>query len=208
MGSVASSKDFMLQQAYNTAAIPEYEKNIKVAVSIIPFSKTTHKSFLNARSRQSSNVTIHYVDSLDSKPTYVHLKLSDQISIIEALNDQINKGVKDYLSLNPDAEVITGVSMAFNEPEIKRLTTAESVFLVETEPKVYALQLINENAAPQYIKFNQGVVFAYNSSNCCWQENKKHRINIIDLVGQYDNCPNRTYRSAHRAKKRINYYKL
>ena len=52
------------------------------------------------------------------------------------------------------------------------------------------------------IPFNKGVIFQYKTSHCCWQEDKRHRLNIVDLVSKFKNCPNKTYRNSNRAKKR------
>lgn len=208
LGTIGLDKDFILQSGFNGAAVPTYSKPIKVSALVKPFTKHTYKSFLKAKVSQTSNVDITYVDSIDVKPQFIQLKIADKVTLISALNEKTNKDVKDYLSHNTSANIVTHISAAFNSKNLEAIQQADAVFLVETETKTYALQLHKTNVKTQVIQFNEGVVFAYKTSNCCWQENKKRQLNIVDFVSEYNNCPNKTYRSANRAKKKINYYKL
>ena len=59
----------------------------------------------------------------------------------------------------------------------------------------------------QRILFSETVIFAYNTSGICWRENKKHQLEIVDLV-KGSGCPTKTFKNANRAKKKINYFKL
>ncbi|GAA3647282.1 hypothetical protein [Flavivirga jejuensis] len=207
LGTIGSNKDFLLQNKFNSAAIPTYKAPIKLSINIVSFNKQTHKAFIKAKALQAANVTINYIDTIPNKPKYVKLQIADKVAIIKALNSEENNGVKDYLSHNTYANVLTSISLALNKDKLKDVTKADAAFLIEKRPKTYTLQLY-KNATKTEISLNQGVVFAYKSSNCCWQENKKYRLNIVDLVSEFNSCPNKTYRSAKRARKKINYYKL
>ncbi|WP_298535912.1 hypothetical protein [uncultured Algibacter sp.] len=206
--SIGLDKDVVLQTAHNNVAWPVYNAPIKLVVEVVPFSQQTYKSFLNASAVQFNDIRINYVDSLESKPEFVTLKLIDKIAVLKALNTKENKSVKDYLSLNPSANIVTSVSLAFNEEQLKALKMAESVFLIEHTPKTYALELYSLKNEKQIISFNQGVAFAFKKQNCCWQEDKAHHINIVDFVQTNKNCPNKTYRKAKKAKTKVNIYKL
>ncbi len=208
IGSIGSGKDFILQKAFNNTSYPAYTKPIKVSVLKTLFNKSTYKSFLKAKKSQSKDINIQYVDSIKEKPFYIKLQLADKVSLVNALNDKTNTDVKAYLSINPSANLITGLSIALNPDHLKKLEQAKSVFLVEENSKTYALQLHTNDNKIELIQFNIGIVFGYKTANCCWQENSKHQLNIVDLVSIYTDCPNRTYRSSNRAKKKINYFKI
>jgi len=208
LGSIGSEKDFFLQKGFNSSAIPSYKNPIKLSVVTKPFNKQTYKAFTKAKGLQSADINIHYVDSIPNRPKYIQLNIADKVAVINSLNSLENKDVKDYLSLQTYANVLTGISLALNQKDTENITNADAVFLIENGLKTYGLLLYKDKIKTGIISFNQGVVFAYETSNCCWQESKRHQINIVDLVDAYINCPKGTYRSAKRAKKPINYYKL
>ncbi|SFZ93397.1 hypothetical protein SAMN05428642_103110 [Flaviramulus basaltis] len=208
LGSIGSEKEFLLQTGFNNSAVPSYKSPIKLSVVIKPFTKHTHKTFLKAKAVQSANIIVRYVDSLPNKPTYTQLQIADKVELIKALNADENTQVKDYLSHNPKGQVLTGISLTLNKETLEAITGADAVFLVEQGYKTYAIQLYKNKVKTQTIYVNEGIVFEYQTSYCCWQENNKHQLDIVDLVSKYSGCPNNTYRSSKRAKMNINYYKL
>lgn len=208
LGSIGLEKDFMLQNEFVNTAFPCYKNSIKLAIKVKPFKKQTFKSFTKAKDFQTAGVTINYIDSLDVKPKYVQIDIADKVSFINELNNHYNSGVKSYLKLNKHTNILTSVSLALNQKDIENITSAKAIFLVESGLKSYALKLYKNDTNTEIIQFNQGVVFAYKTSNCCWQENSKHKLNIVDLVSEFNDCPFKTYRSSKRAKQKVNYYKL
>lgn len=208
LGSIGSDKDFLLQQAYNNTAIPKYAKPITLAVSIKPFTKQSFKNFTKAKALQTAEVNINYIDSIANKPQYIELQIADKVAIINAFNTNDNQDIKNYLDHNQNANVITSISMALNKKDLEKMTNSDAVFLIESTHKIYTLQLYKANKKIETILFNESIVFGYKTANCCWQENNKYQLNIVDLVSAFNNCPNGTYRSSKRAKKKINYYKL
>lgn len=208
LGSIGLDKDFILQTQYNTAAIPSYKSPIKVAVSLKGFTKSSYKTFIKASRLQSVNVDVRYVDSIAVKPTYLQIDIADKITLVSALNTTENTSVKDYLKNNPSANIVTSISIACNYQDLEAITKADAVFLVESSLKTYALQLYKDRTKTQLIKFNQGVIFGYKTAYCCWQENNRRTLDIVDLVDDQNSCPNTTFRKASRAKKKIDYLKL
>ena len=203
LGSIGLEKDFILQHGFNNTAIPKYEEPIKLSVLIKPFTKQNYKSFLKARISQSANVHIKYIDSLEVKPKFIQFKIADKVAIMKALNSGTNQGVKEYLSYNKTANIVSSISIAFSKQHLELTQQADAIFLVESGIKNYALQLYKEGKKTDLIQFSKGIVFAYRMANCCWQENNRHQINIVDLASEFSHCPNKTYRSSERAKKEI-----
>ncbi len=205
LGGIGSDKkETLLHKAFNNTAIPDYTEPLKVTVKLVPFNKQTHKAFIKAAGLQSATVKIKYIDSVAHKPRYVKLQIADKVAVIDALNSTENKSVKNYLSNSNHTAILTGLSIALSPKDLDVITHADAVFLVEKGLKTYALQLYKNNTKTQVISFNQGVVFAYKESYCCWQENKKHQLDIVDLVSAANRCPKKTYRSAKRANKKLN----
>lgn len=208
LGSIGLDKNQILEHNYSATAIPSYEKPIKLSVSKIPFSKITYNAFTKAKKSQNATISIKYVDSLDNKPQFLKLDIADKVTLIEALNNRKNKNVQNYLSTNYNASIITSISIAFDSSTINKITNAESVFLIENNLKSYVIGLFENGKITEYVSFNKGIVFTYDSSNCCWQANNAHRVNIVDIVIGKTSCPNKTYPSAKQAKRKINYFKL
>lgn len=209
IGYVGLGKDFILQSNFNTTATPNYKEPIKVSVSKVPFTKITYKTFNKAKALQAANVNINYIDSIPEKPNYIRLQIADKVSIVKALNNENNKDVKTYLEHNKTANIITSMSLALNKDDLNAIVSADALFLIEKNTKTYALQLYKKGVKTKLIWFNSGVVFEYKTSHCCWEGSRPDKIDIVDIVNQYNNCPNKTYKSANTAKNKIkNYYKF
>ena len=207
LGSIGLEKGFILQNEFNNASIPAYNEPIKVSLITMPFNKQTFKVFTKANALQSTKVDINYIDSIKNKPTYIKLQIADKVAVINALNSEENDDVKVYLNHNPHTNVLMSISMALNQSDLEAITKADAVFLTEKGYKTYVLQLYTNAVKTKTIKFNQGVVFAFKGSNCCWQANKRHQLDIVDLVTEFNSCPYNTYRSAKRAEKKIDPFK-
>ena len=172
------------------------------------FEKATYKAFENANALQSQKVSITYIDSLPNKPHFLLLKIADKVAILNALNDKQNMDVKNYLTNKYDAKVVSSISIAFSDTQMQAILNADNVFLAQNGRKSYELQLYNANKLLQTISFNDGVVFGYNTSGFCWQENDKYKLQLVDIVDGNRSCGPKTYKSAKTAKKNVNYYKL
>ena len=202
LGSIGLDKHFVLKSEFNNSAIPKYSTPLKVSVIPVPFCKKTYKAFKKAQALQAPNFSINYIDSLKKKPRYIKLSIADKVGLISALNNTENHNIKKYLSHNDTANVLTNISISFNQNDLNTIASADAVFLIEKGLKNYVLQLYTNGVKTQTLAFNQGIVFAYSTSNCCWQENERHQLNIVDLTIATKNCPNKTYKSAKRAEKK------
>lgn len=208
LGTVGLDKDFLLQKEFNNTAIPTYKTPIKVFATAAPFNKQHYKNFVKAKALQSASVSVNYIDSISNKPKFLKLQIADKVAVIDALNSQENSTIKAYLSHNTHANILTHISIALNKKDFDAITKANAVFLIEKGIKNYALQLYSHGERTQLISFNQGILFAYKTEHCCWQENEKHQLSIVDLVSTFNNCPNKTYRSPIRVKKKMNQIKF
>ncbi len=208
IGSVGQEKDFILQKDFSNVAIPCFNNPIKLNVTTQSFTKQSFKAFTTAKAFQTAEVAVTYIDSLETKPKYLQIDIADKLAFIKALNSHCNIDVKSYLALNKHAVLITGISLALKQTDIHKITTANAVFLIENGLKDYALKLYKEDSETEILRFNNGIIFGYQTSHCCWQDNKKHRLHIVDLVSSFNDCPFKSYRSSYKAIKKTNPYKL
>lgn len=206
LGVVGENKQFILERDYNHTAIPKYNEAVKVQIEILKFDKHSYKLFLKANTTQSKTIEINYVDNLDQKPQFLKIEIADRVAILNALNDKENLDVFQFLENKKESHLVTSISIALNENDIEAINNADEVFLEMVGKKSYALKTYINKEVQETILFNQGVVFAYQTSNFCWQQNDKRQLEIVDLVESNDKCPNKTYKSSKRAIKKIDYY--
>jgi len=207
LGNIGYSENFFFEDGFENIAIAKFNNPIKVSVLLADFKKTDFKKYLETKTSQSSKIEVKYVDSLKIKPQYAIITITDKVSIIDALSTSENSTLKELLTYQNQSEIITSISAALNQDQIKQIISADEAFLVASGIKSYALQLYIDKQPKQLIKFNEMVVFDYKSSCMCWQENTQRQLKIVDLVENSD-CPKDTYKSAKRAKKKIDYFKF
>jgi hypothetical protein len=208
LGTVGEQKEFVLEQDYNQTAIVQYNTPIRINVSLLDFNKTTFRAFEKASKGQSAKLNITYIDSLDSKPKFLSLEIADRVAVLNALNSKENLDVFQYLQNKPNAHLVSNLTVAFNEAVTNAIMNADKVFLEQDGLKNYRLSLYRENKIVETILLNEGVVFAFKTSGFCWKQNSKYQLEIVDIVKGENKCPNKTYKLAKRAHKKVNYFKL
>ncbi len=207
LGVIGNQKTFVLEQDYNHLALPDYNQPIKIQPSLVTFNNKAFNAFKKAKQTQSKNVDVNYIDSLKTnQPTFLKLEIADRVGVIKTLKSKTNTEVFQFLEDNNEAHVITSISIALNQDHQSAITNADEVFLETSGIKNYVLKTYKNKVLQQTIKFTDGVVFAYQTSNTCWKEDNKYQLQIVDLVESNDKCPSKSYQSAKRAKQKINYY--
>jgi len=204
---IGDEEDLLLESNYKNSAIVTTTQPIKVIVASNSFTKQSYKAFLKANALQNKAITVKYVDSLENKPVYVSVTLANKVAVLDAFKEKQNSSLREYLSLQDDARLITSISLVTNKARLTKINTAEEVFITPFGLKSYALELYSGGRLEERILFTETVVFAYNTSGICWKENKKHQLEIVDFVEGYG-CPSKTFKNANRAKKKINYFKF
>jgi len=204
---IGDEEGLLLGSDFTNNAIVATNKPVKVFVTSNSFTKKSYKAFNKANTLQNKNIQVKFIDSLENKPTYLSIVIADEVSVLDAFKEKQNHSLKEYLILQNDARLVTKISLAVNQEDITNTQQAEEILLVPYGLKSYALELYSSAKMTQRILFTETVVFAYNTSGICWKENKKHQLEIVDLVDGAG-CPSKTYKNANRAQKKINYFKL
>lgn len=208
LGTVGDAAHSVFQDDYKNVAFPKYSTPIRVQALLIPFNNSSYGFFLKANERQPKQLHMPFSDTLSIKPNYLKLEIIDRLEVVNSLNNNTNTEVFNLLKTNKELHVITSMALALDQKDLNSIMEADELFLESSGIKNYSLMLYNDGKLQQQINFNDGVVFAYQTSNCCWKENEKYQLEIVGLVESDDNCPNASYQSAKRAKKDINYYKF
>ncbi|MFD2916850.1 hypothetical protein [Psychroserpens luteus] len=206
IGTIGLDKNFIIESDYNSLAIPMYLNPVKLSARLIDFNKVSFKAFEKAVKLQSANIA--YDDTTETKSKYLKLEISDRIEVLKSLNGQDNKDVFELLKNKKESHVVTSIAIVFSQIQQQKISNAEEIFLEPIGVKSYSLNIYKDGLLQEKIKFNEGVVFSYQTSYSCWKQNDKYQLEIIDLVEGNDKCPNGSFRSSNRAKKKINYYKF
>ena len=208
LGSIGEDKNFVIQQKYNPTTYPIYKKQIKVEFQIVPFNKGTFKAFQKASALQLSKIAVNYIDSLKTKPKFLNVRISDHVAVLENIKSVANQNSQAYIKNKKNVHIVTSVGLALDANAILEVQKADEVFLSNSGLKNYVLKLYTNKKVTKIIRFNEGVVFSYKTSNFCWKQDDKYKVQLIDLTESNKDCPKKSYRSAKRANKAINYYKF
>ncbi|NQX85438.1 MAG: hypothetical protein HRT67_05975 [Flavobacteriaceae bacterium] len=208
LGAIGEQKDFVLKHSYKNIALPNYKNRLKIQITVIPFTKSTFRAYNQAKVTRKNDFSVEYSDSLKIKPKFLKIELSDRVEVLNALNSSFNHDIKQYIQHKKQSQIVLGVLMVLKPEDLNTIENAHEVFLEREGLNSYALKLYKNSELEQTILFDEGVVFGYQRSSFCWQEDSMRQLSIVDLVDGDAKCPRYTYRNFRRAHKKINYFKL
>lgn len=205
LGNIGEEKG-TFAKTYTAVSVPEYDAPIKLLAVKLSFTKGTYKKYSEEQKKRSLPFSIGYIDFIPEKPSYIYLTIADKVALMDALNTETNIGARDYLRNNTRSSVTTGISIAFSAEDVLAISGADEIFLTQSSPKNYALQLYTDGKPTKAIGLSKGVVFDFDTAKCCWKEDQRHQPKIIDLTT--GKCPKKSYRDAEKTKQKIDYLKL
>lgn len=206
LGVIGSQKIKLRDSDYKVASIPTYKQQIRVGITEETFNKNTFKAYLDNNKENTAGIT--YIDSIPSKPTFLTITLLDEVTVISELSQAYNEETLTYIRHQPDAEMVTSLSVAAGAQLISDIQHAEAVFLINDQVKQYALSLMKNGKSYRTVDFMELSIFAYRLSSFCWGEGERRKIKLFDLVDEASSCPKNTYKSAIKAEEKMNYFKL
>lgn len=202
LATIGKTKPNLQINAFEINAIPQLNQKIRVTAMVLPFNKTTFKAYVKAATLQGKKSTVKYVDSLPNKPTYVVVKIADNVTLLEELNSEHNVTVFNYLKTVPDANVITAISMVFNQDILNEISQAEELYLSNVKYKKYDLELYKNGKLHKTIELTTGTTFTYKLSSFCWGENGRHQPILVDVIDEHSNCNNNTFSNYQKVEKK------
>jgi len=208
LGTIGKTKFNLQINNFETLAIPEFSKKIRVVAMVLPFNKSIFKSFIKATVLQGKNRDIKYVDSSIIKPSYVQLKITDIVRLIEELNSEHNTSIINYLKVAPNAKIITTVTMVFDTDILNEIKQAEEIYLSTAKYKKYSLELYKNSTLVKTITLSNGTIFSYKVSSFCWKKNDKKLLEIVKLSDDNSKCIKNTNKSCQQLKKKKSNFKF
>ena len=208
LAAIGEVKNDITKKRFLRQTNPIYKDPIKLQVTKVIFDKTSYEAFTVSSKYQNSNVDIRYNDSLKIKSVFLDIRVQDKIALLSNINSDNNHSLVEYLKLNEEESIISNISIALNPTDLEAVLNADEVFLTKSGLKDYAISLYNNSKLTKTIRFNQGVIFSYKSSHFCWKQNENYQSRIVDIVPSGTQCPRKTFRSAKRANKKVDYFKF
>lgn len=208
LGTIGYGENYLLENTYEHLGMVENNQGIKLHVTPVTFNNLNFKKFQAAKKVQDHNKTLKVADSLIEGTKFFDIETADKIGLIAILNDESNKKTKTFLVDTDKNHIVTSVAMVFQEDEMSAILESDEVFLETYGVQSYALQTYKNGVKASTIPIKEGITFAYRASSLCWKEDNKYHLQIVDLVAGNNHCPKKSYRSAQRAKKKIDYFKL
>lgn len=196
LGTVGSYQDDIISSEFTPAGVPEFEDRIKLSVERVFFTKQTLKHY-NAKTLNKED-KLRIVDSLDLKPSYLKLGISDKVGLVNSLNNAKNKDLKNYIEVTRDKTILTSVWIHFPEEFANLLEKAKELYLVNNHKSSYSIEVLNMDNSTQILSFSEGTAFGYNFSGFCWQENYRHEAVIAALREVNGPCPGNTKKNPER----------
>ncbi len=200
LATIGEGPTHIMKNNFQPTAFPRLRSKVKLQVEEVTFNK---KSFQNYLKRNPENpFGLSYVDSLESKPTFLKISIADRVQLINELNATDNTSIGDYLSTSKNAKMITAISWAVDQNMRNEVLNAESVYLSNEKGKEYRLVLLDEKHQAKQFSSKKGVVIGYELSGFCWGENEKHEAKIMGLIKEGKACPGKLKKDARRVVKK------
>ncbi|MFD0862239.1 hypothetical protein ACFQ1M_08455 [Sungkyunkwania multivorans] len=206
LGMIGLQETNLLHSNFQTTALPELKKEIRISVKLVPFDNSSFKAY--SKNSPNNKQKVNFADSIKQKPSFVKLQLMDKVLLMDELSQLYNDEVRKYLERQKDARLVTSLSVALKSADLEAIDNAKTVFLVGLGDKRYGIKLMNGNAESALIGFDKATVFAHGLSYFCWGKGKRNQPSIFDIVKEGDHCPNNTFREATKAVDVDNFLKF
>lgn len=194
--NIIQDKTNFINSDYEIQGLINIRDRIKINLKLEKFTKNNVK-FYNK----------NFDNQVEIDQDFLVLSIVDKITFLRNISLPENKGYMEYLQVNDENLIVTKIALVLNDRSHKGLLSADEVFLENSGIKSQSLVAYNDKKVIRKIKLSEVNVFAYSGSSACWKENEKQTLSIVDLVNSGENCPNKTYKSSSRAKKKVNYFR-
>lgn len=191
---------------FTEAGYPLLEEKIRLSTQKKPFTKKSLKKYNKKVLNKDQKLEI--IDSLDLKPHYYKLEITDKVGLITALNRIENNDLKIYLQTTQKNMMITSVEIYFPSEVSSLIDAASEIYLVNNKKSSYSLELLNKDRTRSIIDFSEGTSFSYGFSALCWRENKRRQPEIAAFRKKGRSCPGNTEKNPDKLKNEDIFEKL
>jgi len=130
--------------------------------------------------------------------TLIRLSIVDNVSLLQQLNS--DQSMMNYLKQSQNNSVVTSITLDVNSLEMDQLMRADELYLVKNRETTLSVEMRDNGSKKSTFEFSQGIIVSYNSSEFCWGQNRKNRLEIFDLVPNGNSCNDNLYKTAKKAK--------
>lgn len=183
----------------NIKAKVKFTETIELSYSIKKVNRKANNLIEDAYRALGKTVEYNYLDTLDYKPSYIVINVSENLKLAELINN--DHSVKGYMATTNDASIVTQVALIFPQKEINELKKSQRMLI--SESKKNGQQLIYEIEGKKHsILISTGVVFAWRISKACWIYDKaKYKHNIGDIIPDGKKCNDKMSKLPKERKK-------
>lgn len=193
IGTIGVLQEDIITSKFVQAGLPQLDEKIKLMMEYSLFSKRSLRKFNSGVIKEEQKLKI--IDSIELRPGYFKIGISDKVGLIKTLNQEKNRGLKDYLEVTKNNQILTAMEIYF-PPEITALLEdATEVYLVNNKKSSYSLELLNKDGSTRLINFDEGHSFGYSFMAFCWNENYKHKADIAAFRNLNTSCPGSTHKN-------------
>lgn len=206
LGSVGTVKEGLFSKEFQKVGEPKIAAAVSASLSSKEFTKSTFTDYKKYRESLGKTVSLSYADSLEIKPRYFQLHISDLVSLKSFLNDEANTGLLAYLEDDKNIEMLTGISFVAQMINEQQLKNAQHVHLIQKSNGL-SLQVEDGNTTFE-INMKELQVFDFSTASFCWQENKRSKPEIAVIAAYGQSCPKGTEKNAAKLDQTKQYLKL
>lgn len=209
LGSIGQSKSLLnLQNDFSTRTLPLLENKIRVSVELIPFNQRLNKIYVAKAKFNQYQPKVTYIDSLDSKPELVTIRLLDVTGFVKELNADYNTDVFKLLNATQNSVVISSVAIRLSPDDIAKIRLADTYYLTNAQDTKYTLSLYKLGKKTETIDLNSGTVIGYRLSSFCWAADERGKWHIADMTEGTNHCKGNTESRTTEKKREKNLYRM
>ena len=194
----AYSKD-LTSTNFTEAGVPQLEEKIRLAIAKRNFTRSSLRKFNKKVLKKDQKLEI--IDSLDVRPHYYTLGISDKVGLIDALNSPTNTSLRKYLETTNKNVILTSLNIYFPDEIAQAIDNASEIYLVNNKKSSYSLELLKKDRSKEIIEFTDGISFEYSFSAFCWTENNRHQPVIAAFRERNSSCLGKTVKDPEKLKK-------
>lgn len=142
-GMVGAYAQDLTSANFTAAGVPQLEEKIRLAVVKRNFTRSSLRKF--NKKVLSKDQKLEIIDSLDVRPQYYNIGISDKIGLIDALNSPGNTSLRNYLKTTEKNVILTSINIYFPDEIAQAVDSASEIYLVNNKKSSYSLELLNKN---------------------------------------------------------------
>ena len=193
LGAVGNYNDGLLKDSFVESGKPEITEKIGLSVNEYEFNRYSLKAYHKKISRESDSLKI--VDSIGLNPSYFILGIRDKIGYVDALNNEENSGLNQFLLNTNDNQVVTKIFIYFPPPVSRKVLNGVEVYMAKNHYGGYYIEVLDRDNNREKIYFKDGIAFGFQFSEICWVEDYRGDAKIGALKQGNEPCPGKTKRS-------------